>query len=89
MFTIKPNRGPMAGPRSSGEVRYMISAMRLKRVQRDVSQVDLFLKTGIPQWRISLIERGIVPRSDEAEKIAEVLGANIKELFTAIEETKQ
>lgn len=62
----------------------MISAMKLHRVKREVSQTDLFLRTGIPQWRISLIERGILPRSEEARKIAKELGADIKKLFPEI-----
>jgi hypothetical protein len=81
--------GPMVGTKNTGEARRMVSAMRLQRVQREVSQIDLFLKTGIPQWRISLIERGIAPKSDEAQRIAEVLGADVKALFPALQEARQ
>lgn len=64
----------------------MVSAMKLQRVKREISQIDLFLKTGIPQWRISLIERGIVPNSEEAQKISGVLGTDVHELFPGLQE---
>lgn len=52
---------------------------------KEVTQVDLWMKTGIPQWRISLIERGIPPEKDEAEKIAGALQIDSKDLFPSIE----
>ncbi|RJR47688.1 MAG: XRE family transcriptional regulator [Desulfobacteraceae bacterium] len=64
------------------EDEIMISKMKLERVRREVTQVDLWMKTGIPQWRLSLIERGITPRPTEAEKIGEALGVNPEELFS-------
>jgi len=32
----------------------MVSPMRLGRVKLGLSQIDLWMQTGIPQWRISL-----------------------------------
>jgi transcriptional regulator with XRE-family HTH domain len=63
------------------EVGEMVSRLKIERVKRGVTQVDLFLKTGIPAWRVSLIERGIPPRDDEAKKLAEALKVGEEELF--------
>ena len=65
----------------------MVSNMKLKRIKKEITQIDLWIKTGIPQWRVSLIERGILPKKEEAEKIAEVLGCQIEEIFSQIKET--
>jgi len=59
--------------------------MRLERIKRGMSQTDLFLKTGIPQWRVSLIERGIPPKIEEAKKIAEVFRVNPADFFPAFQ----
>ena len=55
----------------------MVSPLRIERIKLGKSQVDLWMQTGIPQWRISLIERGIPPNPDERRKLAEAL--NIEE----------
>jgi|TARA_R100001530_G_scaffold126521_1_gene95373 DNA-binding XRE family transcriptional regulator len=59
----------------------MVSKMKLKRIEADKTQIDLWNETGIPQWRISLIERGMPPKAVEAGKIADALEATIEELF--------
>jgi hypothetical protein len=59
----------------------MVSQMKIERIRREVTQIDLWMKTGIPQWRLSLIERGIVPKPEEAEMIASALGVERGELF--------
>jgi transcriptional regulator with XRE-family HTH domain len=59
----------------------MLSALRLKRLEKGLSQCDLFKKTDIGPWRISLLERGLLPQKDEAEKIAAALNASIKDIF--------
>ena len=51
----------------------MMSPMRIERIKLGKSQVDLWMQTGIPQWRISLIERGIPPKPEERRKLAEAL----------------
>ena len=50
-----------------------ISPLRLERIKRGKTQIDLWQETGVPQWRISLIERGIPPKPDEAQKLARAL----------------
>ena len=52
----------------------MISLIRLERIKLGMSQIDLWMQTGIPQWRISLIERGLPPKPDERRILAETLG---------------
>lgn len=60
----------------------MVSELRITRIKKEMTQVDLWLKTGIPQWRISLIERGIVPKFEERRKIAKALGTTESEIFS-------
>lgn len=52
----------------------MVSPMRLERLKLGITQIDLWTRTGIPQWRISLIERGVPPKPEERQKLAEALG---------------
>lgn len=59
----------------------MVSALKLVRIKKEVTQVDLWMKSGVPQWRISLIERGIPPRDEEAKKIANALGESVENIF--------
>ena len=61
--------------------KIMVSKMKVRRVGKDLTQIDLWMKTGIPQWRLSLIERGIPPRLEEAQKVAEALGCQIEDIF--------
>jgi hypothetical protein len=61
----------------------MVSKLKIERVKREKSQIDLWLETGIPQWRLSLIERGVLPSPDERRKISEALGVSEGELFSA------
>jgi len=67
----------------------MITPMRIKRVMREMTQMDVSLRADLPQWKVSLFERGVCPRSDEALRIAEVLGADVKDLFPALQEARQ
>lgn len=62
----------------------MLSTLRSKRIERGLSQCDLFKKTDVGPWRISQFERGLIPHRDEAEKIARALDAPITELFPAL-----
>ena len=59
----------------------MITRMKLKRIEREKTQIDLWGETGIPQWRISLIERGMPPKFEEAQRISRALGARAEEIF--------
>lgn len=67
----------------------MITPMRIKRVMREMTQMDVSLRADLPQWKVSLFERGVCPRSDEALRIAEVLGAPVTELFPALDQRVQ
>ncbi len=58
-----------------------VSPLRIERIKRGKTQIDLWQETGIPQWRISLIERGISPKPDEARKLAEALQVSPREIF--------
>jgi transcriptional regulator with XRE-family HTH domain len=56
--------------------------LRIARVKRKMSQWELSYKTRISQGRISLFERGYrQPTKEQAEKIAEALCVDIKEIF--------
>jgi len=52
----------------------MISLIRLERLKRGLRQIDLWQETGIPQWRISLIENGMRPLPDERKRLSDFLG---------------
>jgi transcriptional regulator with XRE-family HTH domain len=66
----------------------MANALKLERVRRDLTQVDLAALTGdkVPQYRLSLLERGVRPRPDEAEALSEVLGLASRDLFPELSE---
>ncbi len=56
--------------------------LRIARVKRKISQWELSYKTQISQGRISLFESGFrQPTHEQAEKIAEALCVDIKEIF--------
>ena len=57
-------------------------SLREIRFYKGLSQYDITLRTGIPQSKISLIERGYVqPGDDEKERIAKALKCRVGEVF--------
>ena len=49
--------------------------LKLTRIVKDISQWDLSQQTGIPNYRISLIENGRVePKPEELKALAKALG---------------
>jgi transcriptional regulator with XRE-family HTH domain len=62
----------------------MLSELKSKRLEKGLSQCDLFKKTDVGPWRISQFERGLIPHRDEAEKIARALGAPVTEIFPVL-----
>jgi transcriptional regulator with XRE-family HTH domain len=49
--------------------------LRLARLEKGLSQMDVVLKTDIPQCKFSLIERDYVqPSPQEAQRLAKALG---------------
>ncbi len=61
-----------------------VSTMKFIRFQKGLTQVDLWQLTGIPQWRLSLIERGLLPKAEEADKIAGALGKDQRKVFPCV-----
>ncbi len=56
--------------------------LKLARTKAKMSQLELSIRTQMSQTDLSLIERGLkFPIEEQAEKIAEVLQANIEEIF--------
>jgi transcriptional regulator with XRE-family HTH domain len=56
--------------------------LREARFFKGLNQWDISVKTGIPQSKLSLIERGYVdPREDEKKKIAKALGCKAIDIF--------
>jgi transcriptional regulator with XRE-family HTH domain len=51
----------------------MVSILRLERVIKELTQAELASRTGIPQWRISLLERGKAANDDERQRLAAAL----------------
>ena len=53
--------------------------LKLKRITKHISQWDLSQQTGIPNYRISLIENGRVePKPEELTLLAEALGTTVE-----------
>ncbi len=63
----------------------MISKLKMARIKKELTQIDLWMMCGVPQWRLSLIERGIAPTEIEAHEIAEALEIPLAELFADIQ----
>ena len=63
----------------------MVSQLKLERVKRGLSQIDLGRLCGIPFWRVSLIERGIEPKPDERRKLAKTLRISEDSLTRQVE----
>ena len=57
------------------------SKMKIRRITIGKSQKSLEEETGIGQWKISQIERGLQPQPDEAAKIASALGVEPDHIF--------
>tara|TARA_B100002003_G_C14098569_1_gene528357 strand:- start:984 stop:1187 length:204 start_codon:yes stop_codon:yes gene_type:complete len=56
--------------------------LREARFYAGLSQYDVALKTGIPQSKISLIERSYVnPNQDEIKKLSSLFNTNETKLF--------
>ncbi|MFW6130302.1 MAG: helix-turn-helix domain-containing protein [Atribacterota bacterium] len=62
-----------------------MNKMKLARLLLGMSLDDLFLKTKIPQSRLSRIEREIIlPKDEEKKLISKELNLNIEELFEKV-----
>ena len=59
----------------------MISIIRLIRIAQEKSQIEVGSEAGVPQYRISLIERGVLATSEERKKISETLGCREEQIF--------
>jgi transcriptional regulator with XRE-family HTH domain len=60
--------------------------LREARFFKGLNQYDIALRTGIPQSKISLIERGYIePKDDEKEKIAKALNCQVADIFSGAE----
>jgi len=66
----------------------------MKRIELDITQSQLSIKSGVEQFRISLFERGLaIPNPDQLDRLSKVLGTSPEELLkpakgVALEETK-
>lgn len=65
----------------------LVSELKLTRVRKGLSQYELSQETGIPPWRISLIERGVSPTHQEAEAIANAFRTSVADLFHRVNRT--
>jgi len=64
--------------------------LREARFFKGLNQWDISVKTGIPQSKLSLIERGYVdPKEEEKKKIAKALGCKVEDIFPRTEETNK
>jgi transcriptional regulator with XRE-family HTH domain len=60
-----------------------MTTIKIERVKRGLRQVDVaaLTKGKVPQHRLSLLERGVTPRPDEARALANAFKMNPAELF--------
>lgn len=54
---------------------------KIERIKRELTQAKLAAQSGVPQHRISLLERGVRPRPEEAQALADAFGCEPQELF--------
>ncbi len=54
---------------------------KIERVKRELTQTELAALSGIPQHRISLLERGVKPKADEVKALARAFRVDESELF--------
>jgi transcriptional regulator with XRE-family HTH domain len=66
---------------ASGGKNMAATPVKIERVKRELTQVALAARSGVPQYRISSIERGAKPHADEATALALVLETTTAELF--------
>jgi len=61
----------------------VLTKIKLERIQRGLRQSDVAALTGgiVPQHRLSLLERGVKPRPDEAQALAQAFQVEASELF--------
>lgn len=60
----------------------MSNGLKFWRIERRISQVELATATGIPRYRIQLIEQGVAPLTpEEAIKISKTLGCLLTDLL--------
>ena len=56
--------------------------LKIQRAVKGYTQFDVFLKTGIAQSRLSLIENSyVIPKEDEKLKLAKVLKCQVADIF--------
>jgi len=61
----------------------MVTVLRLERVIKELTQTELAHRSGIPQWRISLLERGKAANDSERQRLAAALGLPPEALWPA------
>jgi transcriptional regulator with XRE-family HTH domain len=61
----------------------MVSKVRAVRLEKGLKQMQVVAMTGniLNQYRLSIIERGVKPRTDEAAALAHALEMNVADLF--------
>ena len=59
-----------------------ITPLKLERVSRGITQVSIFMQTGISNSLISAIERGqFIPSEMHKQKLAAALGVSVEKIF--------
>jgi transcriptional regulator with XRE-family HTH domain len=67
----------------------MVTELRVQRVRRGLSQLDVGLRVKISTSRLSMLERGIFePTAEEAKRVAAFFGMPAAQLFCEIGSTQ-
>ena len=62
-------------------MRVIGNKMKVLRLEKSLTQVELARRTGINPSTINLIESGAIGPGKHAQKIARVLGVKVEEIF--------
>ena len=67
----------------------MLPILKIKRLERGLSQYALYLLSGVPQARICYAEKGFPSLNEKHKKaLANSLGCTVDELFPPTEERR-
>lgn len=64
----------------------MVLQLRIERMKKGWNQAQLALRSGISQWKISFLERGLSPKPEEAAILSIIFERPPEELFAELQD---
>lgn len=66
-----------------------MNKLKYWRQEKELSQVELAVASGVPRWTIQLVESAAkTPSENEQIALSEALGVNLNKLFPKLNQTK-